>query len=299
MGADVRTARGNQKLFVCLAAVALGACGSADDATDLTPPAAGTGGAVEAAPEQVPAAPAAPATVGLEPRNPVIEQQLAYGESADRNLIGYLAMPADAVEPQPGLLVVHESAGLDEDIRVLTRRLAGEGFVVLAADLFGGEVAETPEAVQRLAARVTQSPEATLGNLRQGYEYLSRYALAPKVGALGWSLGGTWALQSALSHAGELDAVVVYYGQVVRDRDQLGALSAPLLGLFGAEDPSIPLADIQAFRGTLNDLGKDAEVRIYSRVGHAFASPGASGYDPESAEDAWERTVAFLNRTLR
>jgi carboxymethylenebutenolidase len=234
-----------------------------------------------------------------EPRLPVIEQELAYGESADRNLIGYLAMPADAVEPQPGVLIVHDNAGLDDPVRALVRRLAGEGFVVLAVDLFDGETAPTPERARALAKAVTAAPKAALANLEQGYEYLSRYALAPKVGVLGMSFGGTWALQAGVDMAGKLDAVVTYYGQVLRNDDLIDALDEPLLGLFGADDRSIPVADVQSFRIALKQREKDAEILIYSNVGHGFADRGSPNYDPQTAQEAWTLTVEFLNRALR
>lgn len=234
-----------------------------------------------------------------EPRQPVIEETLAYGEAADRNLIGYLAMPADAVEPQPGVVVVHDGAGLDERVRVLTRLLAGEGFVVLAVDLYDGKTAHTPEEVKALQAEVTTAPEAALANLRQGYEYLSRYALAPKVATFGLSFGGTWALRAGVEAGGKLDAVVTYYGQVMRNDDLVAALDTPLLGLYGAEDRSLPVTDIQAFRLALSQRGKDADIHIYSSVGHAFADPDSANYDAEIAQDAWQRTLEFLDRTLR
>lgn len=235
-----------------------------------------------------------------EPRLPVIEQELAYGEVADRNLTGYLAMPADAVEPQPGVLLVHDGAGLDERIRTFTRRLAGEGFVVLAVDLYGGRTAHTSDEIKKLQGDVASAPEAALDNLHQAYEYLSRYALAPKVASLGLSFGGTWALRAGVEAAGgKLDGIVTYYGQVLRNDALIDALDTPLLGLYGADDRSIPVADVRAFRLALSERGKDADVHVYSNVGHAFADPSAASYDATAAEDAWQRTLEFLNRTLR
>jgi carboxymethylenebutenolidase len=283
---------------ICTAWLACAACSSDDGAPAAAVPEAAVARATQAA-----AAAADSSIVAVvssdEPRVPVIEEELAYGEAADRNLIGYLAMPADAVEPPPGVLVVHDAAGLDEHIRALTRRLAGEGFVVLAVDLYGGKTAHTPEELKTLQAEVTAAPQAALANLRQGYEYLSRYALAPKVGDLGLSFGGTWALQAGIGEGAELDAVVTYYGQVLRNDDLIETLDVPLLGLYGAEDRAIPVADVQAFRVALSRLGKDAEIHIYSSVGHAFADPDAPSYAADTAEDAWQRTVEFLNRALR
>jgi carboxymethylenebutenolidase len=97
----------------------------------------------------------------------------------------------------------------------------------------------------------------------------------------------------------QLDAMVMYYGQIVTDRAQLERLRMPLLGLFGALDKSIPVRDVQDFRLALNGLGKDAQILIYSGADHAFANPSGGNFHPEHAAEAWESTLAFLDRTLK
>lgn len=243
-------------------------------------------------------APEATPITAEPPARPVLEQSLAYGEAEHNNLVGYLAMPGDAAEPLPGLIVVHEWWGLNENIKAMARRLAGEGYVVLAVDLYDGEVAEAPAAAQALMTRTLSEPEAALDNIRQAHEYLDRYAFAPTVGVIGWCLGGGLALQSALNLPEQIDATVMYYGTVVTDESLLEPLEAPLLGLFGANDSSIPVRDVQRFRSTLRDLGKDAEVLIYSDVGHAFANPSGGTYDAGTAREAWDKTLEFLDAHL-
>ena len=249
--------------------------------------------------EHIDDSPVASPVVVPEPARPVIEQNIAYGEAGNRNLVGYLTMPADVVEPQPGVLIIHEWWGLNDNIKAMARRIAGEGFVVLAVDLYDGVTAELPGEAQNLMAQVMGAPEATIDNVRQGIRYLSRYALAPRVASLGWCLGGTWSLQAAFSAGDELDAMVMYYGQVSTDEAQLETLDLPILGFFGGQDASIPLAEVQRFRTTLTRLGKDSQVRIYPDADHAFANPSGGNYNAEAATDAWERTMEFLNRTLR
>ncbi len=78
------------------------------------------------------------------PKAPLLEQEVAYGEAQKRNLVGFLAMPRDAAEPLPGIIVIHEWWGLNDEIKAMTRRLAGEGYVALAVDLYGGATATTP-----------------------------------------------------------------------------------------------------------------------------------------------------------
>lgn len=228
----------------------------------------------------------------------LLEQDLAYGEGAGTNLVGYLAMPADAVEPLPGLIVIHESWGLDDKVKAMTRKLAAQGYVALAVDLYGGSVAGTAEQAQALMSGVMSEPDAALGNLRQAYEYLEKYAFAPTVGAIGWRFGGSWALRVAVDLPEQLDAAVVYYGQIIADEDQLATLDMPVLGLFAELDDSIPVRDVQRFRSRLLELGKPADIRIYPGAGHAFADPGGNTYAADAADDAWNRTVEFLRINL-
>jgi carboxymethylenebutenolidase len=243
--------------------------------------------------------PAATPAVEPAPRLPVIEQELAYGEAGTRNLVGFLAMPRDAAEPLPGLIVIHEWWGLNDNIRAMTRRLAGEGYVALAVDLYGGQTAATPEEARALMTAVVTDPDGARANLRQAYDYLTKYAFAPAVGSIGWCLGGGWSLQTALLLPEELDAMVMYYGQIEVDESRLATLRMPLLGHFAALDASIPVAQVVNFRSTLQRLGKTAEILIYPGTDHAFANSSGGTYDAEAAEEAWARTVEFLGRHLQ
>lgn len=234
----------------------------------------------------------------ISPRRPVIDETIAYGEANKANIHGYLAMPADALEPQPGVVLVHEWWGLNDNIKAMARRIAGEGYVVLATDLYAGEVADSTNAAQVLMATVLNDPEATVDNIAQASNYL-RGVLAPKVAILGWGLGGTWSLESTLTLEGQIDAMIMYYGQVDLDAERLSSIDIPIMGFFGADDSSISVRDVQKFRVELTELGTDSEIRIYSNAAHAFANPDGKNYAGEAAEDAWDRTVAFLQRTLK
>jgi carboxymethylenebutenolidase len=269
-------------------------CGTPDDAAPA-PEARVAATAAEHehdAPRPTPAAETAPAV-------PVLEQTLAYGEGQKSNLVGYLAMPQDATEPLPGIIVIHEWWGLNDNIKAMTRRLAGEGYVALAVDLYGGATADTPDAAQKLMAESLAEPDAARRNLSQAYDYLEKYALAPRIASIGWCLGGGWSLQAAMLHPNALDAMVMYYGQVITQRDRLAPLNVPVLGFFAAEDESIPVRDVQQFRATLLDLGKNAEVLIVPRVDHAFANPSGGNYNERAANEAWATTLAFLERHLK
>ncbi len=275
---------------------ALFGCGSSDEPAPQT---AAANAAAAAAAEHQHDSPAPTPAAEAAPKVPVLEQELAYGEGARNNHIGYLAMPQDAAEPLPGILVIHEWWGLNDNIKAMTRRLAGEGYVALAVDLYGGDTAETPTAAQVLMTELLENPDTARNNLRQAYDYLEKYAFAPRIASIGWCLGGGLSLQTALQYPDALDAMVMYYGQVVTEPTRLEPLNVPVLGFFGAEDESIPVRDVQSFRSTLKELGKDAEVLIVPRAEHAFANPSGGNYDEQAASEAWVKTVAFLERHLR
>jgi carboxymethylenebutenolidase len=142
-------------------------------------------------------------------------------------------------------------------------------------------------------------PDAARSNLRQAYDYLEKYAFAPRIASIGWCLGGGWSLQTALLYPDTLDAMVMYYGQVMTDRSRLASLEMPILGFFGGQDQSIPVRQVQEFRGTLMDLGKNVEVLIVPGADHAFANPSGGNYNEQAANEAWVTTLAFLQRHLK
>ncbi len=273
-------------------ALSLCACGSGDKPA---PTAASANVPAAKAPQP---APAATGPAGA-PAVPLLEQEVAYGEGQKTNLVGFLAMPQDAAEPLPGIIVIHEWWGLNDQVKTLARRLAAEGYVALAVDLYGGATATTPDKAQALMTALLADPESGRKNLRQAYDYLEKYALAPRIGSIGWDLGGSWALQTALLYPDQLDALVMYYGQVAIDRDQLGKLRLPILAFFGSEDKSIPIHDVQNLRTTLSELGKNAEVLIMIGADHGFATPTGSNYNERSATEAWAKTLEFLKHNLK
>jgi carboxymethylenebutenolidase len=241
--------------------------------------------------------PVATLITDIEPAVEVIDEELVYGATADRNLTGYLVLPADAVDV-PGVIMIHEWWGLNDNIKAMARRLAGEGYAVLAIDLYDGEIATTAARAENLMATVMGDRDAALDNIRQAHAYLDQFALAPRIATLGWCLGGGWSLEAALDLGENIDAAVMFYGRVINDDNILNSLEAPLLGLFAEADQSIPVRDVQQFRSRLRALDKDAQILIYSDVGHAFANPSGTAYNDEAAQEAWAETLAFLDQRL-
>jgi carboxymethylenebutenolidase len=201
-------------------------------------------------------------------------------------------------EPLPAVIMIHEWWGLNDNIRAMADRLAGEGYIVFAVDLFNGKVATSPGEARVLMTQAIEDPEAANENIRAAFNFVSSTAGAPRIGVIGWCFGGGWSLNTARLFPEELDASVIYYGQVTDDEELLRPIGAPILGLFGAEDTGINVESVRAFEAALGRLRKNYEIHIYPGVGHAFANPTGTNYNAAAAEDAWRRTLEFLDLHL-
>jgi carboxymethylenebutenolidase len=242
---------------------------------------------------------ASPSPAVGQPGGPhaVDAEAVTYGEAAGTPIRGYLARPRDVADP-PGVLLVHEWWGLNDTARELARQLASHGYLALAVDLYLGRTAERPKQAMALVQSVLADPGAAEANLRQAAAFL-RERGARRVGVVGWSFGGDWALRGGMLLGDELDAVVMYYGEPTTAGAELARLNAPLLGLFGAEDATIPVANVREMEATLKRLGKPVTIRVFPGARHAFANPSGKRYVPEAAEEAWRLTLEFLDRHLR
>lgn len=238
------------------------------------------------------------AAAAIPPERAVVAETLPYAEVSDQLFYGHFVFPSDMVEPLPALIVVHEWWGLNDGVRAMADRLAAEGYIVLAVDLYGGRVAENPTDARKLMMDVLENPKNAQENIRQAYKFVHETAGAPRVGSLGWCFGGSWAFETALLFPDELDAAVVYYGQVKTDPEELASIDVPILGHFGENDRSIPLESVETFRKALEAAGVVHEIRIYPEAGHAFANPSGTTYDAEAADEAWKLSLAFLAQHL-
>jgi carboxymethylenebutenolidase len=293
--------------WVLVLSVALCACAPDDEAGTNPIAAAGEpaeSAAVREAPDPGPTdnpnrtAPVAEPIAEPAPAAALIAEDVVYGATEQHNLNGYMVLPGGAVDP-PAVIMIHEWWGLNDDVRSMARRLAGEGYAVLAVDLFAGETADTPLRAENLMSSVSGERAAVLDNIRQAYRYLDEFVLSSRIGVLGAGLGGRWSLEAATELGEDVDAVVMFYGRIINDDNLLATISAPLLGIFAENDDSIPVRDVQRFRSLLRDLEKSAQVVIYPDVGHGFLNPSAGAFSPDSAEEAWREVVAFLDQSLR
>lgn len=236
----------------------------------------------------------------VKPKVPVATESVEYVTIDGQAIKGYYAHPQNMTKPLPGVLAIHEWWGLNDNIKAMARRLAGEGYQVLAVDLYNGKTADTPAQASQLIKEVANNPFGAEANISRAYDYLVKNKKAASVASIGWCFGGSWSLETALLFPQELNAAVIYYGGEIGEKtpQELGTLEMPILGIFGAEDSSIPLETVDQFESTLKKLNKKAEILVYQGAGHAFANPSGQNYVSEAAEDAWKQTIKFLNKYL-
>lgn len=231
--------------------------------------------------------------VGLE------NKTVRYFEDAQ----GYLVYPVSSIDSQgklPAVVMIHEWWGLNQNIKDMANLLAKQGFVVLAADLYHGNVTDNPQVAMDLVQIARNDQNSSVANLQAAVKYLSS---APnvdstKIASLGWCFGGGQSLQLALnSEEHPLAATILYYGTpLVTDKESLAKIKWPVLGIFGDNDQAIPLPEINQFRTSLNQSGITNEIEIYKGLGHAFANPSGDNYAPKETADAWEKTLSFLKK---
>ena len=203
----------------------------------------------------------------------------------------------------PAVVIIHEWWGLNENIKNMAESLAKEGYVVLAVDLYNGQVANTTESAQNLVSKVRENPSESINNLQHAVKYLASLenVNSSKIASLGWCFGGGQSLQLALNTEPgyPLAATIIYYGNLVSDQESLSKIKWPVLGIFGDQDKSIPVDSVKQFEDALNANGITNEIYIYKGVGHAFANPSGDNYAPQETQDAWQKTVSFLEKYLK
>ncbi len=214
------------------------------------------------------------------------------GEQTD----GYLAQPDDGAT-HPGVVVIQEWWGLEQHIKDVADRFAGEGFVALAPDLYHGAVTSEPDEARKLAMGLDRKRAAQ--DLDGAVACLCGMAqVAPKkVGVVGFCMGGGLTLLMACRNA-DLGAAAVFYGGSIGSTEQLKQLHCPLFGAFGERDQGIPLERVEALKNGLQQSGQPVEIQIYAGAPHAFFNDTRPSYRPAAADDAWQRTLALFRRQL-
>jgi carboxymethylenebutenolidase len=219
-------------------------------------------------------------------------------KSGDETVHGILYTPSGA-GPFPGIVVIHEWWGLNDWVKEQASKLADQGYVTLAIDLYRGKVAKDADMAHQIMRGVPE--DRAKRDLAAAVTYLKTQKIvkADRIGSIGWCMGGGYSLDVALQEP-SLAATVINYGHLATDPAALKRINAPILGLFGGQDQGIPPDDVNKFAQQLKSLGKSVDIKIYSDAGHAFENPNNKyGYRAADAADAWQRTVAFFAAHLK
>ncbi|HYF98726.1 MAG TPA: dienelactone hydrolase family protein [Candidatus Saccharimonadales bacterium] len=235
---------------------------------------------------------------------PIENKTVTYFEG---NTTGYLVYPNQNQSGEktklPAVVMIHENKGLNDYIKESANLLAKNGYVVLAVDLFNGEVVtNNQERSRELTGAIRENPDIGINNMKAAVNYLQSLdnVNPSKIASLGWCFGGQQSLQLAINSKDyPLAATVIYYGRLSNDTQALSNITWPVLGIFGGKDQSISVDSVTEFEKALNDTGITNEIYIYPNVGHAFANPSNDNYAPTETADAWKKTLDFLNRYLK
>lgn len=224
-------------------------------------------------------------------------QKVSY-PSGNETIEGLLYLP-EGSGPHPAIVVIHEWWGLNSWVKEQAARYASDGYVALAIDLYRGQVANDMETAHELSRGLPQ--DRGVRDLVASVSYLkTRKEVAPgKVGAVGWCMGGGYALQLAIAEP-SLAAVAINYGPLATDPASLEKIHAKVLGNFGGKDSGISPQSVETFEKTLRQLGKEVNIKIYPEAGHAFENPAnEKGFRPTDTADARERMDRFFASVLK
>jgi carboxymethylenebutenolidase len=201
--------------------------------------------------------------------------------------------------PFPALVVIHEWWGLNEWIKEQASALADQGYVALAIDLYRGKVATTPDEAHQIMRGVPE--DRAHRDLLAATTYLRSLNMVNerRIGAIGWCMGGGYALDLAVADP-KLKVAVINYGHLASDKATLKKIHASILGIFGGQDMGIPVTDVNQFEAQMKALHKKVEIHIIPDAGHAFENPNnKKGYRAEDAKQAGKITDEFLAKNLK
>jgi carboxymethylenebutenolidase len=237
-----------------------------------------------------------PAAQAIEPTSPV---GVSY-PSGSEMVHAFIYFPADSggTVRHPAVIVIHEWWGLNDWVKEQAADLAAHGYVALAVDLYRGQVANDPDTAHQLSRGLPE--DRGIRDLQAADTFLraSMHVDPNRIGAIGWCMGGGYALNFAVADP-HLKAVVANYGPPPTDPASLAQIHAAILGNYGGLDKGITPDNVNTFAAEMKKIGKPIDVKIYPDAGHAFENPNnKTGYRAEDAADARSRYLHFFAREL-
>jgi carboxymethylenebutenolidase len=232
-----------------------------------------------------------------------VQSEMIEVQSASGGMPCFLARPAGGAR-LPAVLVIQEAFGLNAHIKDVAKRVAAEGYVALAPDLYwrGGKgrsvgYDELPAAIAMMQS--LKEPEV-VADVGSAIAYLGKqpFVRGDRIGITGFCMGGRVSYLVACELPDKIKAAVPFYGGGI-PVDKTARLQAPVLAFFGEEDSFIPLEVVEQLKAAARQHGKRVEVVVYPKAGHGFFCNERGSYQPDAARDAWERTKKFLATHLQ
>jgi carboxymethylenebutenolidase len=210
---------------------------------------------------------------------------------------GYLATPEAG--RGPAVVVIQEWWGLVPHIEDLVERLAREGFIAIAPDLYHGKKTTSPDDAAKMLMEL--DVERAEREIAGAGDYLLQRpeCTSSKFGVVGFCMGGALAQYAATKNAAKVGAAVSFYGGFKNVPTEWENLSAPILLFYGENDKGVPPEQGRQLEKKLKDMGKDAELVVYPNADHAFFNDTRPEvHNATAAQDAWRRTLELFRRSL-
>jgi len=223
-------------------------------------------------------------------------------KAADGDMPAFLARPTGPGK-YPAVIVVMEAFGLNDHIKDVASRIAAEGYVALAPDMYYREsnavvgYDQLPEAIRLMTSL---RDDTIVADMAATVSYLQSqdFVRSDRIGVTGFCMGGRISFLTACKISGIKAAAPFYGGGIGGLLEQAPKITCPLLLFFGDQDPFIPNQEVTTIKSTLAKLNKTAEVVVYPGAPHGFFCNERDSYRPDAAKDAWERLKAFFKKHL-
>lgn len=232
----------------------------------------------------------------LADSNGVLHGFVSFGGDGAQD--GYLAKPNDG-QTHPGVVLIQEWWGIEDHIKEMAGRLAANGYVVLAPDLYHGKVVNEPNEAGK--AMMALNMGAAVQEIGASVEYLKRQpdVRSNKIGVVGFCMGGHLAWKTAETLDGAIAAVAAFYGGGYRpSADDMAKVTAPVLVVWGGKDQSIPPEDRERISNLLQQQNKTHKALLYPQAGHAFMNDKHGDLEPQAAQQAWNELLAWFQQHL-
>ena len=231
-------------------------------------------------------------------RTPTLKTEMVTFRSGAENISSFLVLPRGGGR-HAGVIALHEWWGLNDWVKMQATSLGANGYVVIAVDLYRGRVTDNVSEARKLKRALPE--DRAIRDMNAAFHYLTNRpdVDSKHIGSIGWSMGGSFAIQLAI-HEPHLVACVVNYGALPTDLADVKRINAKVLVNCGARDRGVPPSRVRAFEKLMKAAGQSVDLKIYAGAGHAFENPGnKSGYRPEAAADAWCRTLSFFAHSIK